>query len=43
MYFEKVAAHHGLIFASTEYEAAEKPGSRDDTFYVTNLREPVSL
>mmetsp|Transcript_13910 Transcript_13910/g.30325 ORF Transcript_13910/g.30325 Transcript_13910/m.30325 type:complete len:746 (+) Transcript_13910:15-2252(+) len=42
-YFEKVAVHHGLKFASTEYEMAEDPGSYDDaTFYVTHLREPVS-
>lgn len=39
----KVAAHHGLQFAVTEYDMAEDPGSHDDaTFYVTHLREPVS-
>ena len=44
-YFRKVAKHHGLVFASDEYVVAEDPGSYDDdraTFYVTNLREPVS-
>jgi hypothetical protein len=42
-YFQKVAAHHGLAFASDEFEAAEDPGSSDDaTFYVTHMREPVS-
>ena len=39
----KVAVHHGLQFAVTEYDMAEDPGSHDDaTFYVTHLREPVS-
>jgi len=43
-YFQKVAAHHGLEFASDEFTAAEDPGSADETtFYVTHLREPVSL
>ena len=42
-YFKRVAAHHGLEFASMEFEMAEDPGSYDDaTFYVTHLREPVS-
>lgn len=43
-YFRKVALHHGLEFAVTEYDMAEDPGSRHDvpTFYVTNLREPVA-
>lgn len=42
-YFRKVAAHHGLQFAVTEFDVAEDPGSYDDaTFYVTHLREPVS-
>ena len=40
-----MAKHHGLVFASDEYVVAEDPGSYDNdraTFYVTNLREPVS-
>lgn len=45
-YLQKVAAHHGLEFAVTEYGVAEEPGSHSTskgaTFYVTNLREPVS-
>lgn len=42
-YFEKVAKHHGLEFASTEYLGSELPGSHDEsTFYVTHLRDPVS-
>lgn len=42
-YMEKVAKHHGLEFASTEYEGSEVPGSNSvPTFYVTHLREPVS-
>jgi hypothetical protein len=32
------------MFDSDEFEAAEAPGSADEsTFYVTHLREPVSL
>lgn len=42
-YFRKVAAHHGLQFDVHEYTMAEDPGTHDEaTFYVTNLREPVS-
>ncbi|KAL3816243.1 hypothetical protein ACHAXA_002189 [Cyclostephanos tholiformis] len=42
-YFRKVAKHHGLDFHSDEYVVAEDPGSHEDaTFYVTNLREPLS-
>jgi hypothetical protein len=42
-YFRKVAKHYGLIFDYDEYTTAEDPGSHDkSTFYVTNLREPVS-
>lgn len=43
-YFRKVAKHYGLIFDYDEYTVAEDPGSHHDesTFYVTNLREPVS-
>ena len=45
-YFMKVAGHHGLQFGVEEYEAAEDRGSHNEsdmaTFYVTNLREPVS-
>ena len=41
-----VAAHYGLQFTHSEYGRAEDPGSFDQsdmaTFYVTNLREPVS-
>eukprot|EP00804_Cyclotella_cryptica_P014046 CCRYP_019136-RB/>CCRYP_019136-RB protein AED:0.15 eAED:0.15 QI:19/0.66/0.75/1/0.66/0.75/4/429/365 len=41
-YFEKVARHHGLEFASMEYLGSEVPGSYDETtFYVTHLRHPV--
>jgi hypothetical protein len=42
-YFEKVAKHHGLEFASMEFEGSEIPGTNDKTtFYVTHLRDPVS-
>ena len=42
-YFEKVAQHHGLEYAVEEYSVAEDPGSSNEpTFYVTNMREPVS-
>lgn len=42
-YMERVAKHHGLQFATHEYEGSEVPGSSDvPTFYVTHLREPVS-
>jgi hypothetical protein len=41
---EKVAKHHGIKFASAEFEGSEVPGSRNEpTFYVTHLREPVSI
>ena len=52
-YFEKVAAHHGLEYKVNEYIMAEDPGRLNDydhdsdddgaTFYVTNMREPVSI
>ena len=42
-YFEQVAQHHGLEYAVEEYSVAEDPGSSNvPTFYVTNMREPVS-
>ena len=38
-----MAAHHGLEWAVAESTLAEDPGSHDEhTFYVTNMREPVS-
>ena len=44
-YMEMVAKHHGLKFATHEFEGSEVPGSNSNdepTFYVTHLREPVS-
>ena len=45
VYFAKVAARHGLDFKVVEWSAMEEPGSLEDaeTFYVTHIREPVSL
>lgn len=42
-YFARVAKHHRLDFQAVEWTEAEDPGERDDTFYVTHLREPVSI
>jgi len=41
-YLQKVTAHHGLKFKAEEFTVAEEPGSRQDTFYVTHMREPVA-
>ena len=41
IYFQKVAAHHGLEWAVAESAMAEDPGLNDETFYATNMREPV--
>ena len=41
-YLNKVAAHHGLQFKAEEFTVAEEPGSKQDTFYVTHMREPVA-
>lgn len=40
-YFTKVAMHYGLEFDNCEWESPEAPGTRNDTFYVTVLRDPV--
>jgi len=43
-YLRKVAAHHGIDLQMKEYHHAsteEEVGSRSDTFYVTNMRDPV--
>jgi len=43
-YFSMVALHHGLEFEHAEWYEAEEPGTHElPTFYVTHLREPVSL
>ena len=43
-YFSMVALHHGLEFKHAEWYEAEEPGTHAlPTFYVTHLREPVSL
>ena len=43
-YFSMVALHHGLEFEHEEWNEAEEPGTHElPTFYVTHLREPVSL
>lgn len=43
-YLEKVAAHYKIDLQMKEYNHAsieEEVGSRNDTFYVTNMRDPV--
>lgn len=43
-YFKNVALHHGLEYRHVEWDEAEEPGTHEiPTFYVTHLREPVSL
>ena len=43
-YLAMVARHHGLEFQHDEWVEAEEPGTHDmETFYVTHLREPVSM
>lgn len=42
-YLKKVALIHNLTFVVNEYGPSEIPGTHSEpTFYVTNLREPVS-
>ena len=43
-YLRNVARHYGLDYTVVEWDKMEEPGSFDNaTFYVTHLREPVSL
>mmetsp|Transcript_39126 Transcript_39126/g.94182 ORF Transcript_39126/g.94182 Transcript_39126/m.94182 type:complete len:395 (-) Transcript_39126:64-1248(-) len=44
-YLEKVTSHYGIHLEMLEYQHAamrEEVGSRNDTIYVTNVRDPVS-
>lgn len=43
-YLAKVADHYGIELTAVEWSAMEEPGTFDnDTFYITHLREPVSV